>query len=81
MIQYVIKGQTETFFKVHLKMLKPPVIGSFILRKKYIRIGRILEKAEMGRWANEKEGRLRDRGVTLDYRVSGQPGSGMYLFP
>lgn len=77
----VTKEQTKAFFKVHVKKLKPAVIRSFILRKEYIHITRLLEEAEMEKWANGKQGRLRDRGIRFDYRVSRQLGSGMNLCP
>jgi len=68
--------QPKEFVKVQLAKPMPPVERSFILREEYIRIERLLEEAETERWPNGKGGRP-DDGVELDYRVSGQPGSGM----
>ena len=75
------KVRSKRFLKVQPTKELAPVSTSFILRQEYVRIEMLLERAAAEKWANEKGGRLRHAGVSLDYRVSGQPGSGLYLPP
>ncbi|KAG0633518.1 hypothetical protein HOY80DRAFT_1005939 [Tuber brumale] len=75
------KKTLQRYFKVKPTKSLPPLTMDFILPNEYLRIEQVLEDAQSGKWANEEGERLVYRGVPFDYKVSGQPGSGMNRVP
>jgi len=79
------KEISKRFTKVEMRNYFPPVTSSFICREEYPRIETLLEVTESEKWENKKVGKRAHSSFPLDYKVSGQPGSGMhsitYIFP
>ncbi|PUU80388.1 hypothetical protein B9Z19DRAFT_975098 [Tuber borchii] len=74
------KTISKRFTKVEAGNFCAPINSSFILRKEYIRMEKLLQEKESAKWIDKKEGKRRSGGVALDYKVSGQPGSGKTTF-
>jgi len=72
------KRISKRFAKVQPRRFFPPMNMSFILRDEYDRIEELLEEIESRKWKKQRRQSIAHRGVSLDYKVSGQPGSGKH---
>lgn len=68
----------KRFTKVEPSRSLPPVTKGFILRKEYLRIEQLLENTESAKWNNKPAGIRAYCSPPLDFKVSGQPGSGRH---
>lgn len=68
----------KTFTKVEPSRFFPPLTRDFILREEYLRLEEILNSTESAKWVNKQAGKRARCSFSLDYKVSGQPGSGRH---